>query len=175
MTNDEEDLVEDVDTGILHPTKVAKIMHVGIPTESIYKKCDKNIGADESMTNHMRTHKQAEKIKIKCDHCVFETHDGDILLNHTSETHIKFEKCLTCSQMFVNMADLVTHAFKEHAKNNSNKCAVCSEEFNSVEILIHHILRIHHLVNEQTLQTTEAGIQLEKVWPNENAANFKCY
>ena len=73
------------------------------------------------------------------------------------------------------MADLVTHAFKEHAKNDTNKCAVCSEEFNSVEVLIPHILRIHHLVNEQTLETTEAGIQLQKVWPSENASNFKCY
>ena len=41
--------------------------------------------------------------------------------------------------------------------------------------LTHHILRIHHLVDEETLETTEAGVQLEKVWPTPSAAGFKCY
>ena len=53
--------------------------------------------------------------------------------------------------------------------------AVCAEEFVAVEPLIHHILRIHHQVNEETLITTEAGHQLERVWPNESTANFQCY
>ena len=65
ILNDDENLVEDIDTGILHPTKVAKIMHIG-------------------------KHSMAEKTKIKCDHCVFETHNGDVLLHHISATHIKF-------------------------------------------------------------------------------------
>ena len=81
--------------------------------------------------------------------------------------------------MFLNTEDLVAHAMKEHALVKSNidtsKCAVCAEEFIDVEPLIQHILRIHRLVDEETLLTTEAGHQLERVWPDESTANFKCY
>ena len=116
---------------------------------------------------------------IKCDQCNFETNGWDILLNHISKTHIKFQTCLSCKRTFVNTEDLVAHAMKDHTLVKSNmdtdKCAVCAEEFISVEALISHILRIHNLVNEHTLVTTEAGRQLEKVWPNEVSFNFKCY
>ena len=177
IESDDKDLVEDIATGELHPTKVAKILEIVAGKDTNCKKCDKTISANESMTNHMRSHTRAEKTKIKCDKCEFETHDGDILLNHISETHIRIEKCLTCGETFVTKEDFVAHAFKEHAKNNNgtNKCAMCGEVLESVDKLIHHILRVHHLVNEQTLITTEAGHQLEKVWPNEESAKFKCY
>ena len=55
---------------------------------------------------------------------------------------------------------------------DTDKCAVCSEEFISVDALISHILRIHSLVNEEKLVKTEAGQQLEKVWPNESVSTF---
>ena len=150
-------------------------MKLGLTQESVCKKCDKTITEKEGMSNHLKSHKRAEKVLIKCDHCNFETSDGDILLKHISETHIKFHTCLTCKMAFLNKDDLIAHAVKNHTLVKSNidtsKCAACAEEFIAVEQLI----RVHRLVNEDTLLATEAGQQLEKVWPNESTANFKCY
>ena len=173
IEDDEENLVEDISTGQLHSTKVARIVKVSPAPENICKKCDKKAHENEGMMNHMRSHKGSEKVMIKCDQCNFETNDGDILLNHISKTHIKFETCRTCKMTFVNKEDLIGHAMKVHALVKSNmdtdKCAVCAEEFVSVDALNSHILRIHNLVNEHTLVATEAGRQLEKVWPNESS------
>ena len=90
-------------------------MEVKEITDSVCKKCDKIVSNREGMTNHMKSHKKAEKIKIKCDKYKFETHDGDVLLTHISELHVKFLKCLTCGNAFINMADLVAHALKKHS------------------------------------------------------------
>ena len=165
MEDDEADLVEDKTTGHLHPTKVAKV----VDGTNSCKKCDIIITNKEDFIKHMKSHTR------KCD---FECHEGNELLNHVSEVHVKFQKCRTCSRTFVNNEELIIHLVKEHsymAGNSSDKCAVCGEEFLTVETLIHHILRIHHLVNEDTLATTEAGAQLERVWPTPSAAGFKCY
>ena len=179
IEDDEENFVEDIETGQLYPTKVARIVKVSPVPKNVCKKCDKKISEEEGMMNHMKSHKRSEKEIIKCDQCNFETHDGDILLNHISQTHIKFHICLTCKMTFMNTNDLIGHAMKVHTLVKSNidtdKCAVCSEEFISVNALISHILRIHSLVNEETLATTEAGHQLVKVWPNESESTFKCY
>ena len=77
------------------------------------------------------------------------------------------------------MEDLVTHAVKDHPlKNNStNKhdCSVCGEDFNNLDLFISRILRVHNLVDDVTLKTTEAGQQLVNVWPSETSKGFKCY
>ena len=179
IEEDEDDLVEDITTGQLHPTKRAQIVNIGPTPDIVCKKCDKKITDKEGMRNHLKSHMRTEKVMIKCDHCIFETNDGDILLNHISQTHIKFQNCLTCKMAFLSTDELIAHAVKVHTLVKSNidtsKCAVCGEEFVDVEPLIHHILRIHSLVNEETLATTEAGNQLQRVWPNENTPSFKCY
>ena len=140
------------------------------------KKCDLIISDKEGMVKHMQSHKKNEKSKIKYDSCDFESHDGDLLLNHISETHVKFHKCLVCSRTFMSMEDLVAHALKEHAMNNEkHECAVCTDTFSNVEAVIHHILRVHNLVDPAILAATEAGNQLVNVWPVEVTHNFKCY
>ena len=158
IEDDEDNLVEDISTGQLHPTKIAQIVKIGPTPDSVCKKCDKKITEKEGMANHLKSHKKADKVMIKCDQCNFETNGGDILLKHISETHIIFQTCLTCKKAFININDLTAHAVKDHALVKSNidtsKCAVCGEEFISVDPLIHHILRIHHLVNAETLETT---------------------
>ena len=58
---------------------------------------------------------------------------------------------------------------------NNHKCSVCGECYSSVDSLIHHILRVHQLVDENSLATTEAGHQLVRVWPSEDTSKFKCY
>ena len=69
-----------------------------------------------------------KKTILKCDRCDFESHRSDALLNHISETHVKFQKCWTCLKTFVTKEELVTHAVKDHPlKNklsNKNDCAV---------------------------------------------------
>ena len=175
VEENETDLVEDEDTGKLYTTKVAKVIQAGTISDDVCKKCDKTVSKEEGITNHMNSHKRAEKSKIKCDHCQFETHDGDILLTHISETHIHFQKCRTCSRTFVNWEDLIDHVVRIHAFNNKNICAVCSEVFSNVEDLIHHILRIYHMVDQETLIKTKAGHQLENIWPLEKTNGIKCY
>ena len=127
----------------------------------------------------MKSHTRDEKIKLKCDHCDFESNRSDMLLNHISETHVKFHHCLICKRTFASFEDLVTHAVKDHPlkynASNQHGCAVCGDSFNSLELLISHILRFHSLVNEQTLATTEAGQQLLTVWPEEKTNGFRCY
>ena len=144
IENDDEDLVEDESTGELHPTKVAKILEVhqtpASEANNACKKCDKIISNKEGLFNHMKSHMRDEKIMLKCDHCDFESHQSDKLLNHISETHVKFLHCLTCKKTFVSKEDLVTHAVKDHPLKNkvSNKheCSVCGEHFDSLELLI---------------------------------------
>ena len=175
VEENESDLVEDVDTGKLYPTKIAKILQVGPSTGNACKKCDKTVSNEEGMTAHMNSHRRAEKSKIKCDNCHFETHDGDVLLKHISENHVHFEKCRTCSRTFVNWEDLVEHVVKAHAYNNKNICTVCSDVCNNVDELIHHIIRVHHMVNPETLMTTEAGHQLVNIWPQDKTNSIRCY
>ena len=176
IENDEENLVEDISTGKLHPTKIAKIVHFRDKVDNVCKKCDKTVCESEGMANHMKSHKKAEKTSLKCDNCEFESHDGDVLLNHISATHVKFYKCLVCSMTYMKMEDLVAHVLKEHAVGDKymNKCAVCGESFNTAEKLIHHIFRVHNMVDKDTLETTEAGHQLKRVWPTK-VPKFQCY
>ena len=47
IDDDEENLVEDIDTGILNPTKITKIVKIGLTQESVCKKCDKTITEKE--------------------------------------------------------------------------------------------------------------------------------
>ena len=182
LEEDEADLVEDISTGHLHPTKVEKRINVSQTStnhsSNACKKCDVIISDKEDFLKHMKSHIRNEKIKLKYDYCDFESHEGNELLNHVSEIYVKFHKCRTCARVFVNNEDLVAHVVKEHSfmkGNSADKCTVCGEEFLSVDPFIHHILRVHHLVNEETLVTTEAGIQLERVMPTPSAAGFKCY
>ena len=76
IEHDNINLVEDVSTGKLHPTKVAKIVEVRQAADSeeknACKKCDKIISTQEGLFNHMKSHTRDEKIKLKCDHCDFE-------------------------------------------------------------------------------------------------------
>ena len=175
VEENENDLVEDVDTGKLYPTKIAKILEVGPNSGNACKKCDKTVSDEEGMTSHMNGHRRVEKSKIKSDNCQFETHNGDVLLKHISENHVHFQKCLTCSRTFVNWEDLVEHVVKAHGFNNKNVCIVCSNVFNNVDELIHHIIRVHHTVNQETLMTTEAGHQLVNLWPQEKTNSIRCY
>ena len=48
IDDDEENLVEDIDTGILNPTKMTKIVKIGLTQESVCKKCDKITEKEES-------------------------------------------------------------------------------------------------------------------------------
>ena len=177
IENDDENLVEDISTGQLHPTKIAKIVHIRENAENVCKKCDKTVCESEGMANHMKSHKKAEKTTLKCDSCEFESHNGNVLLNHISATHVKFYKCLVCIMTYMKMEDMVAQVLKEHAVGDKymNKCAVCGESFNNVEKLIHHILRVHNMIDKDTLETTEAGRQLERVWPTEEFPKFQCY
>ena len=82
IMDDDTDLVEDTDTGELYPVKVAKLVEIVSTKDSICKKCDQTISANESMANQIKIHTKAEKNKIKCDKCGYETHGSDILINH---------------------------------------------------------------------------------------------
>ena len=83
------------------------------------------------------------------------------------------------NRTFVTKEDLITHTVQEHPLDNNvlnkNVCTVCGVYFQSVEPLISHIFRIHHLIDEPTLATTEAGHQLVKIWQEEKSNCFKCY
>ena len=147
--------------------------------EVVCKKCYKKVSNNGELREHLKIHIIA---KLKCHYCDHEAKDGNNLLDHISESHIKVNKCLTCNKSFKGKEALATHVIADHAMKTSqtgDKCKECGKMFSNMETLISHLIKTHYLVNpHRGDEVTRAGHQLDQSWTMASSRannSMKCY
>ena len=142
------------------------------------KKCDKKFGNNKDLTEHLKTHVRTYRVQLNCHYCEFKTDDGNGLLDHISDSHIKTSICHTCKKSFRGKEALTAHVIAEHAMKSvqkTDRCSECGKIFPTVEALISHLVKDHYLVNPQRAdEVTRAGSQLEQNWAV-SGSSIKCY
>ena len=110
--------------------------------------CNKVLGSDQHLRQHMKEHHRQKNQMIKCHYCDFNTNDADLHMSHVSDTHSPKYNCRSCDAVFPTPEERIKHATDIHGfKYSETKdidCHDCEDRFSNKFQPLEHKKAIHY-------------------------------